>query len=372
MGHYSRYIKIVNTVRDVGKFFPSELPTDNSSWYNVLLPTISSAINCDVFTPSLIHIIRESIAAELMKAIPQYIQLEAEEIFRVRNSERRGSWVDVGAVGALIEIHAKLSRLRAMRDDRDSLADLFNYCVIVLMCLEMGLVRPGDISREARTALVTGSGQGLGETVSQMLELNGYTVLNMARPSADTDTMHRELRDLTRNVNRIDVVINNFGTNHLNWLGCIDQSDSKVLINNLWIPVLVVDAVVALGLGPCKIINVASQTYRVAQRCTTVYCASKAGLVQATRVMARELAPEGYVVNAIAPGMIKDTRMSELTNEQVKELRGWSDEQMAEYALNYIPMGRHTDREEVATAILKMINLPDYINGAVIDMTGGQ
>jgi 3-oxoacyl-[acyl-carrier protein] reductase len=90
-----------------------------------------------------------------------------------------------------------------------------------------------------------------------------------------------------------------------------------------------------------------------------------------TRVMARELAPYGWVVNSLSPGKIVDTRMAELTDAQVMELRGWGPDFADEYALKTIPMGRFTDTTEVAEAAFQMLQMPSYVNGANLDMTGG-
>lgn len=168
----------------------------------------------------------------------------------------------------------------------------------------------------------------------------------------------------------IDKVINNWGINHLSWIGETPEYDQEIFKFNVMSPYWTINALVANN-QVCRVVNIASATYRIPQRCTTLYCASKAALVQMTKVMARELAPKGWVINAIAPGLIEDTRMSELTNEQVMDLRGWGPATIDNYARKLIPMDRYTNRKEVADAIWKIFELPSYINGTVIDMMGG-
>jgi len=87
--------------------------------------------------------------------------------------------------------------------------------------------------------------------------------------------------------------------------------------------------------------------------------------------MARELAPSGWIINGLAPGKIEDTRMAELTDGQVMDLRGWSKEQADDYALSLIPMKRFTNKAEVVRVITWLLSAPAYVNGAIIDMTGG-
>jgi NAD(P)-dependent dehydrogenase (short-subunit alcohol dehydrogenase family) len=168
-----------------------------------------------------------------------------------------------------------------------------------------------------------------------------------------------------------DIIINNFGINHLSWIGQTPPEDEAIIRANLLGPYWVINYAHKHGIGPCRVVNVASQTYRVAQRCTTLYCASKAGLVQMTKVMARELAGEGWVINAVAPGKIMDTEMSYLTDDQVVQLRGWAPSQADKYALSNIPAGRFTTRSEVSDAVMKVLTLPAYVNGTVIEIMGG-
>ena len=79
----------------------------------------------------------------------------------------------------------------------------------------------------------------------------------------------------------------------------------------------------------------------------------------------------GWVINAIAPGPIEGTEMTERVNEQVMKLRGWSEEDMHSYALKNIPAGRNTTKAEVFSAILTLFNMPDYVNGTCLEIAGG-
>ena len=123
--------------------------------------------------------------------------------------------------------------------------------------------------------------------------------------------------------------------------------------------------------GGGKIINIASAAYRTPMRCTSLYCASKAALVQMTKVMSRELSPNGWIANCISPGFMPETKMAKLTKKQILELRGWEEEEAKNYENSLIPMGRPTSTKEVAEAVWKLWEMPDYVNGAVIDVMGG-
>lgn len=172
-------------------------------------------------------------------------------------------------------------------------------------------------------------------------------------------------------IENVNVIVNCRGINHLSAIGKTQLADERILLNNVMPIYWLINELVARGIGPCRVLNVASQTYRIAQTNTALYCASKAALVQLTRTMARELAPAGWVINCLAPGKIEDTRMAELTDAQVLELRGWGKAEADAYALRNIPMRRFTNCAEVSEAMLKILELPSYINGTCIDMTGG-
>jgi len=323
----------------------------------------------DCFTPSILERTKQAID-KLFQVISSNVRSRGRAIFITKNSRRGGLWKDARPIGAAIEIHGKLSRLHESPKDLDSLIDLFNYLKIFLMCISINRIRVKSSSSNKKQAMITGQQKGgLGEILAKIFHINGYKVPYIGPTRTDTEayTAIRKFNHLSSD----SILINNYGINHLNWIGNLDRRDFAVIDINLKIPLLVVNEVIRKGWRP-RIINICSQTYKVAQRCTSAYCSAKAGLAHLTKVMARELAPKGIVVNAIAPGLIEDTTMNKLTTQQVLELRGWPEDQASNYAKSLIPMHRYTTREEVAIAVYKIAHLPDYINGAIIDMTGGQ
>jgi len=161
------------------------------------------------------------------------------------------------------------------------------------------------------------------------------------------------------------------GINHLSVIGETPVEDASILNRNVFLPYMLVNEMVAMGLGPMRCVFVVSQTHRIPQRTTSLYCASKAALAHLIKVMARELASKGWIINGLAPGKIVDTKMAELTDQQVLELRGWNKTAADAYATSNVPMKRFTNREEVCAAIDWLMAAPDYVNGTVVDMTGG-
>jgi NAD(P)-dependent dehydrogenase (short-subunit alcohol dehydrogenase family) len=217
--------------------------------------------------------------------------------------------------------------------------------------------------------IVTGADGGLGETILELARTRHEEVFNL--PAAVIRGGKQAIDEWIGNIDGpVEWVVNNYGINHLSWIGSTPEEDEEILRINMMGPYWVINALAANGHTP-RVVNIASATYRVPQRCTALYCASKAGLVQMTKVMARELAPKGWVINALAPGLIVDTDMARLTMKQVIELRDWDPKEAEDYALSLVPCGRYTRRHEVAQMVMSILDMPSYVNGTIIDMMGG-
>jgi NAD(P)-dependent dehydrogenase (short-subunit alcohol dehydrogenase family) len=111
-----------------------------------------------------------------------------------------------------------------------------------------------------------------------------------------------------------------------------------------------------------KIINFASMAARVGGLEVGIhYTASKAGLIGATKSLAREGGPYGICANAIAPGMITTAPVRQ-------QIAGREESYLAQ-----IPLRRLGEARDVANVVLFLSSpLSDYINGATIDINGGQ
>jgi NAD(P)-dependent dehydrogenase (short-subunit alcohol dehydrogenase family) len=229
--------------------------------------------------------------------------------------------------------------------------------------------------------IVTGGDQGIGKAiVDQMASTHRVTILSGARiKSAANIGSLKSLADNFIagffNMNAIEdtdelYLVNNYGINHLSWIGETPINDSLIMDINVMFPYWMVNAIAAKEFK-AVVLNISSQTYRVPQTTTSLYCASKAALSHMTKVMARELAPKGWVVNSLAPGKIVGTDMARLTDIQVNELRGWTQEEADGYAKSLIPSRRFSTTLECALTVRKILEMPSYVNGTTIDMTGG-
>ncbi|KKL53927.1 hypothetical protein LCGC14_2270510, partial [marine sediment metagenome] len=113
--------------------------------------------------------------------------------------------------------------------------------------------------------------------------------------------------------------------------------------------------------GRGRIVNLASQAGLVAIEEHAAYGASKAGLINLTRVMAVEWARHGITANAIAPTVV-ETPMA---------LVGWAGEK-GDRARRDIPVGRFAKPDEIAAAALYLVSAEaGIINGETLVADGG-
>lgn len=161
----------------------------------------------------------------------------------------------------------------------------------------------------------------------------------------------------------VDILINNAGIAWMGLLADMQESDwHRVIGTNLdslfYTCRAVVPGMVKKHEG--RIVNISSVWGSVGASCEVAYSASKGGVNAFTRALAKELAPSGISVNAVACGVI-DTDMNrrELTESELTELE------------EEIPAGRMGRTEEVAKLVLDICNSSTYLTGQVITIDGG-
>lgn len=112
---------------------------------------------------------------------------------------------------------------------------------------------------------------------------------------------------------------------------------------------------------PGKLITISSGAYNSGRKGAAHYCASKAGVVMFTKVLAMELGQHHINVNCIAPGLITvDRNLNEVSDDYVKTLVGT------------IPWGRAGVPEDIAKAALFLASpFAEFITGEVLSVDGG-
>ena len=162
---------------------------------------------------------------------------------------------------------------------------------------------------------------------------------------------------------RVDVLVNNAGITADGLLVRMKEKDwDRVLDINLKGAFHCIQAVAKMMMRQRsgRIINMASVVGVMGNAGQANYVASKAGLIGLTKTVARELAPRGITVNAVAPGFVETSMTAELP-EKVKEAM-----------LAQIPLGRMGQPEDVADVVAFLASEEaSYITGQVLHVNGG-
>jgi 3-oxoacyl-[acyl-carrier protein] reductase len=239
---------------------------------------------------------------------------------------------------------------------------------------------------EGRVALITGASRGIGAAIARAFAAEGASLLLCARGEGvetlaaeltgkerPARAMRGDLNDpaFTRNLiasarkehGRVDVLVNNAGILRQGLIGMttVDQMDELWKVNVLAVMALTQYAIRVMDpkRSP-SIVNLASIAGTEGMEGVSAYSASKAAVVGYTLSTAKELAPKGIRVNAIAPGFIDTDMVRGVTPD-------WYDRR-----IQSIRMGRIGTPEDVAgVAVFLASDLARYVTGQVIGVDGG-
>ncbi len=227
-----------------------------------------------------------------------------------------------------------------------------------------------------RTAIVTGSAQGIGRAAAEALVASGHRVYGVdvkRQDDADFEVVTADLseadacRRIVADIGAVDVLVNNAAILVEKSVDEIsDEEFNLTMAINLRAPfVLSVESAKGMAeRGWGRIVNVSSvgaRTGGISQSC--VYSASKAGMVSITKNFARNFGPHGVTTNAVLPGAIA-TPMA--LGQFAK------DPDLEQHVISTNPLRRLGEGAEVANVIAFLAsNEAGYINGASIDVNGG-
>lgn len=239
-----------------------------------------------------------------------------------------------------------------------------------------------------KVALVTGASRGIGRACALRLAKDGFTVVvNYAHSAKEAeavlatiretggdgmiyqadvsrlDDVKRMMRDVAKAYGQIDVLVNNAGIVRDEYVLMLnpDTLNACFDLNVKGYFYCAQQAVLKMFRRKCgAIINMSSVSGILALPGQSVYGATKGAVNTMTATMAKELAPYGIRVNAVAPGFIETEMLDALPPEKKEEY------------LNAIPLHRLGSVEDVA-GVVSMLASDDaaYITGQVITVDGG-
>ena len=244
----------------------------------------------------------------------------------------------------------------------------------------------GDGALRGRVALVTGASRGIGRAIAERLVADGARVAAVAEvapeplegttPLACDLAVREEVEGLLPRVRAelgpVDVLVNNAGVFALTPVAGLDPAAyGRVLQVDLHAPVLLL-AAAAAGMaerGWGRVVNVTSVHGEHGEPGSLAYDVAKAGLNQATRTAAVELAGRGVLVNAVAPGFV-DTAMA-VSAEGVSELEGEAFRALYVDG-GRLPLRRAAQPEEIAECVAWLASPANtYVTGHVLTADGG-
>jgi NAD(P)-dependent dehydrogenase (short-subunit alcohol dehydrogenase family) len=143
-------------------------------------------------------------------------------------------------------------------------------------------------------------------------------------------------------------------------LGSYEKTVEVNLRGYFWTSVQAARRMRAAGGG--AIVNIASVNARRAAPGQGIYSMTKAGIVNMTEGLAKELAPHGIRVNAILPGLTETKFASAIT----------SNPKLMDMMLRQIPLGRTAQPHEIAPAALFLLSpAASYVSGTTLAVDGG-
>lgn len=241
---------------------------------------------------------------------------------------------------------------------------------------------------QGKVVLITGGARRVGAAICRNLHAHGASVMVHYRTSAQearslaselnlrrTDSvallqgdllnlpgLPNLVNDTVKRFGRIDVLINNASSFFPTPVGEISDKVWEDLIGtNLKAPLFLSQAAMAqLKKNHGCIVNIVDIHAERPMKNYMVYSTAKAGLVNLTRSLARELAPE-VRVNGVAPGAIV-----------WPEDEAWSDELSRQRIINSTLLKRVGEPEDIAKAAYFLIEDAPYITGQIIAVDGGR
>jgi len=243
---------------------------------------------------------------------------------------------------------------------------------------------------DGRRALVTGGGRGLGREIAQAFAEAGADVALAGRAldtcrqaaheiaaatgrralayAADVTVaaeVGRLVREVEAGLGPVDILVNNAGVNIRGAVEELSEADWDAVVDtNLKAPFLLMRALGAgmreRGFG--RVINLGSILSTVSLAGRAPYCASKAGVLGLTRVLALEWAKHGITVNAICPGPFGTDMNLPLLNDPAKY----------QAFVEKIPLGRWGELHEITgAAVFLASDAASFVTGSALYVDGG-
>jgi len=241
-----------------------------------------------------------------------------------------------------------------------------------------------------KVALVSGAGKGLGRACALALAEAGANLIIISRTQKDLDqvarivkkfkskcktyvcdiTNYNDLKNIINQQSRIDILINNAGTNIPEHFTKVKTKNMERLVKLNTIAAFNLAQLTSIKMIKTKnrkkiggaIVNMSSQMGHVGGRIRSVYNMNKFGIEGLTKGMAIDLAEYNIRVNSVAPTFV----VTPMTKNFLKNKKFKRD------TLNSIPLGRFAEMSEIASAVVFLASdAASMITGTSLLVDGG-
>lgn len=243
-----------------------------------------------------------------------------------------------------------------------------------------------------RVAIITGGARGIGKGIAlrygleganiviadlkekeaaitiKEIEKKGSRAIFIETDVSDNNSIENMVEGALNSFGKIDILVNNAGISLMRKITEASEADwdklNSVNLKGVWLCTKAAAShMIETGYG--KIINISSISGLVGYKWESIYCSTKGGVINMTRELAVELAPDGIYVNCICPGIIK-TPLYEDINFPL------DDKDNLEHTLKAIPMKKIGEPGDIAGAAFFFASEDSsFVTGQILAVDGG-
>ena len=243
------------------------------------------------------------------------------------------------------------------------------------------------INLSTRIAVVTGGAQGFGLAITKKLIESGATVIifDIDKEASDKalkeinskkcfgktvdvtkfDDIHKNLQQINKDFNKIDIFINNAGITGKNakvWDYPVEEWKKVIDLDlnaTFYCCKAVVPYMIKNNYG--RIVNISSIAGKEGNPNASAYSTAKAGVIGLTKSLGKELADKNIAVNCVTPAAAKTRIFDQMTKEHI------------DYMLSKIPRKRFAKVEELASLVTWLVSEENsFSTAAIFDLSGGR
>lgn len=218
------------------------------------------------------------------------------------------------------------------------------------------------LENEAKVVLLGSKQETVEKAIKELKQMNSnYDVIGFYPNLSSKEEMNELFKKVKEIYGRIDILINNAGISSKTKIEDYTEEEYDNIVNLNIRSVFNCSKEIIPYLKETKgvILNTSSMVSIYGQPSGIMYPTTKFAVNGITKSLARELAPQGIRVNAIAPGIINTDMVTKLPKEMIEPL------------IKTIPFGRIGEPEDIANAFLFLSsNLSSYITGIVLSVDG--